>query len=435
MLEKDHLKLKEESEHPTIRVADESEAGAEPSKLVDPKPEASTESDGRSASVTMPENNVEPLPPDSSNTSSEALSSSHPSHISEQELLGLAMHPHASESDWLKACAELNRREQLPPVPSKDKKSGNTVGLFVAISAIILATGIACGFYFAQSHKPGQPAVALKIKFPAKPTDYMHSSAGIQKYKLKLRARVVVANAIAENEWSDSEAAKNLHVDPQVISDLLRDIPSKISLEQLSEMAMLMGKPVGALISNQQNVVYTLSSPPESELRESLAYYTRAIGLGNNSASEFRERARVHDRLKQFDLAIADCDRCLEMDPSNLDLRETRAMVYWHAGKNEDALKDFAEILRRSPNYDCYQNRAIVYGSMGDYKNALKDSSEAIARMNEQRPGPYSNRADWEEKLGMTKEAIADYKKAIESDPTYKHAYERIDALQKLSSK
>jgi tetratricopeptide (TPR) repeat protein len=433
MLDENRLKLKEESDHPTVRVADDSKTSTDSTDLASSGAEPNIDNLAPKSSLDPNGDEARPAQ-DISNASTEALHLSHPSQISEQELLGLAMHPHAPESEWLKACAELNRREQLPPLPG-NKKSSNQLGLFVTICAIILSTGIACAVYFAQPRKVVQPANTIKVKMPAKPTAYMHMSSEYQRMVLSARAKIVVANAIVEKEWTEAEAAENLHVEPQVISDILRDNPTKLSVEELSEMAMLMGKPAIALVPEQSGMIYSPGLPPKSELNESLTFYTRAINLGNRSLGEYEHRAQVHDKLKQYDQAIADYDRCLEIDPKDSNAREMRAMVNWHAGRFEAALKDFSDLLKLAPEYDCYQSRAIVYESMGDYKNALKDDAEAISRMKELRPGPFSNRAALEEKLGMTKEAIADYKKAIEADPTYKPAYERIEALQKLSSK
>ncbi len=423
--EEEKVSLKEHLAQPTLRVGDDAElADAESPPAEKAAANQSSESSPAEMSTAT----------QSSKSSATNLADAMCVGLPEQELLGIAMHPHASESDWLKACAELNRREQLPPVPKREQDQGKRKILIFGVAAAVLILGISAWFQSKPSPQAISKADAVKIKVPVKPTPYTIAASGYQKQLLHNRAIVAVANSIAENEWSDAEAAKNLRVSEQSIHHLMRAEDTDFSIDQLTEMLMIMGKAPSSLNVQGNDWSYTLrAGGHQQDSRDAVTYYTRAISLGNNSVEVYRQRASEHLDLSEYDLAIADYNRCVESDK---DILEDRAMAYCRAGNYNAALRDCDELLKYKPNYDLYQNRALIYQLKGDSKNALKDCNESIARMTKQRPGPFWNRAKIEEQLGMYKEAVSDYRKTLESDPTYPDALKKIEELKtKLASK
>jgi Tfp pilus assembly protein PilF len=50
------------------------------------------------------------------------------------------------------------------------------------------------------------------------------------------------------------------------------------------------------------------------------------------------------------------------------------------------------------------------------------------------RPGPYINRANVYLQMNRPKDALADFEKAVEKDPTYDSAHKRIEELKKQIS-
>jgi tetratricopeptide (TPR) repeat protein len=261
---------------------------------------------------------------------------------------------------------------------------------------------------------------------------YHLSSAKAQAADLKSLVVVKLSRAFDERGFSQRQAAEYLRVSQPRISDLMRGNTNLFSLDTLIEWMLALDKPVTITFDFKKE--WGRSSPQEwseEDWCDKLAYLDKVIKYNPDNREACRQRAYCHYRLKQYDRSIADYGRCLEIDAADHKALQMRAMVYSHAGHNEAALKDFDELLRQSPDHDAYQNRALVYLAMNDLENALKDCSEAIARMKTQRPGPYWNRAVINEKLGRYDEAIADCRKVLESDPTYKIAIEKIEALQK----
>lgn len=282
--------------------------------------------------------------------------------------------------------------------------------------------------------------------YPSKPTDYMRDSAGYQSWELKLRASAILANAIAENEWSEAEAAANLKVSEKDIYNLMRDYPERLSMDKLYEMLITMGKSP-ALIYPEQDIRYSPEkegNPDEipyfrraillgSNTPDEIPYFTRAILLRNNKNTQrvYEDRAHAHEKRGEWDLAIADYSHCLQMKPDNSELLACRGQAHRLSGNYQAALNDLNESIRKSPCSGAYLIRANVYTCMGDFKQALRDCNEGIAKMDKQSPHAYSNRALVEERLGMTKEAIADYRKALEVDPSETRVGDRLKVLEK----
>lgn len=434
MGENEKMKFKElQLEQPTIIAADsddEAHAQAKPTVDVSSDKDLLTKSDqqgqnpGQKGSRLQDRENQPQAESNSVNTA-----------LPEKELLGLAMHPNTPESEWLKACNELNRREQLPQLPESSAIKRKRIP-FAFVLLAIAGCVMAAWCYFSFSHTKAVPPVvspakessALPVKLPAKPTDYMRASSESQKRELNRRARIAVANTIAEKEWTDAEAASNLNLSKQVIADLMEANPVSLSVEDLSQLLTLMGKPANFL-APAKSVQFTFTPPAAQENKDEIAYYTRAIDRGNHKIGLYFNRASAHSYLKEYDLAIADYSRCVEMGDQNA--LEMRGLVYYQMGNYQAALKDMNTYMSLSPDNDAYQNRALVYDAMGDLPNALKDCTESITRMKTQRPGPYVNRAGIEERLGKLKEALADYEKTVELDPTYTSAIEKVTELKK----
>ena len=134
--------------------------------------------------------------------------------------------------------------------------------------------------------------------------------------------------------------------------------------------------------------------------------------------------------LKQYDLAIGDYTRCIELEPERSGPLANRVGVYRDAGHLFLALRVCVELLRRFPDYNAYQNRSLIYLAMQDYERALTDMDRAI-ELDPDRPGPWINRAFLFQKLGRFEEARRDFERTLEIDPTSQGAR---DALSKLSN-
>ncbi len=70
---------------------------------------------------------------------------------------------------------------------------------------------------------------------------------------------------------------------------------------------------------------------------------------------------------QQWEQALTNCDRAIELNPSTVASRYTRAMVLREMGRNEEALEEFKRVLELDPLHeDAMQNAGYISALLGD---------------------------------------------------------------------
>jgi|GEM_PF-4802139 len=331
--------------------------------------------------------------------------------LSDAELISLAKHPNTAESDWLRACTELNQRQAMQAsIPAGLNKKMLSA---IAVMTLVILTAISI-WQFAPASKALLDLNSAKASIP-----YLLSSSQKRSDELTERAVIRLAQAIVERGWSESIAASYLAVNQSDIARLIRDPKTSFSMTELNTMLFALG----------QSTQFP-ETPTAKELQQTVAYFTRLIDTSPTNGAALRKRAGAYESLHQYDLAIADLARCIAIEPNIPGPRNNLALIYYEAGRHHEALQQFNDLHVLFPTYNIFQNRALVYSALEQYDKAIDDSTMAIRLMQSQRPGPYWNRAMDSEKLHKFADAIADYKKVLEIDPTYQSASERITYLK-----
>ena len=88
-----------------------------------------------------------------------------------------------------------------------------------------------------------------------------------------------------------------------------------------------------------------------SENEEAIACYTKSVLLESNAES-YANRAMASIRLSDYDLAIEDCTKAIEIKPAYLKPLARRGMVYHKTGRYEEAIADFRACVQLDPNSD-----------------------------------------------------------------------------------
>ena len=82
--------------------------------------------------------------------------------------------------------------------------------------------------------------------------------------------------------------------------------------------------------------------------------------------------------LSNYDVAIANSNQAIQLNPEHPGVRQCRAMCYLHKRDYELALVDFDKVIQISPRYaDAYYNRGVTYYYKRDYDRALADFDKA----------------------------------------------------------
>ncbi len=137
----------------------------------------------------------------------------------------------------------------------------------------------------------------------------------------------------------------------------------------------------------------------------------------------YANRGIAFTSLGQWNNAINDFNRVIEMDPKYGWGYSDRGVAYQNTNQWDKSIDDFSKAIEiDSDNLDAYAGRGVSYGVLGQMDKAIADFSRTI-QINPKYTKGYSNRGVTYANLGYPDKAIADYSKAIELDPGYRDAY------------
>ena len=100
--------------------------------------------------------------------------------------------------------------------------------------------------------------------------------------------------------------------------------------------------------------------------------YTQAIEINpenTETGNIYEARGQVHMRFKDYDAAIADLDRAIQLKPNKISALEERAKLHEQLGDKQAARKD-------------WENIAQLYQEQGDV-NSSKLALENIRKLQE----------------------------------------------------
>jgi tetratricopeptide (TPR) repeat protein len=165
-----------------------------------------------------------------------------------------------------------------------------------------------------------------------------------------------------------------------------------------------------------------------AELRQAIAFFDAALGSVMEGAhitpwEAYIWRANCYALLGEYDVALQDYNRALELNPGDASGFHNRAVTHFHLGDHQAAIADYTQAIHIEPDLTiAYFNRAISHSSLGDHQAAVADYTEAI-RIKPDYAEAYFNRAAAYKDLGDQSAAIADYTQAVRIKPDYADAY------------
>jgi tetratricopeptide (TPR) repeat protein len=136
----------------------------------------------------------------------------------------------------------------------------------------------------------------------------------------------------------------------------------------------------------------TKEQPPKLESAE--AYYNRGLTYGKKG---------------QYDRAISDFNKAIELNPKYAMAFNDRGVAYFYKGQCDKAISDYNKAIEIDPEYyKAYSNRGNAYLYKGQINQAIPDYNKAI----ELNPGyalAYNNRGNVYLNKGQFDQAISDY--------------------------
>ena len=154
---------------------------------------------------------------------------------------------------------------------------------------------------------------------------------------------------------------------------------------------------------------------------------TNVISLGTDAGQKlaiaYGRRGNVYHDKGEYDRAIADYTKALEINPRDAVAYNNRGIAYRAKGDNESAIADYSKAIEMNPrDAVAYNNRGIAYRAQSDNDRAIADHAKAIA-IDPELVSAYNNRGIAYRIKGDNDSAIADHAKAIEIDAEFFSAY------------
>ena len=160
-----------------------------------------------------------------------------------------------------------------------------------------------------------------------------------------------------------------------------------------------------------------------SDYEGAIADYSRMIEMAPQHAKAYINRGRVKEQLGDHEDAIADYDRAIEINPQHMAAHLDRGRSKEKLGDYKGAIADYDRVIEFNPQHvSAYFGRGYVKEKLGDLPGAIA-SYDRVIEFNPQHAGAYNNRGVAKDKLGHHEKAIADYNQALEINSQYAFAY------------
>lgn len=129
-------------------------------------------------------------------------------------------------------------------------------------------------------------------------------------------------------------------------------------------------------------------------------------------AESYKWRGHAYFTKREYDLAIADFSKAIEIDPAHLPAYYWRAQSYRDKGDYERALADVSEATDIEPNYGvAYEVGGSIYFLKGEHDRAIAEYTRALT-LDPESSEAYCGRARAYAKKGDKGRADADYEAA-----------------------
>ncbi len=159
--------------------------------------------------------------------------------------------------------------------------------------------------------------------------------------------------------------------------------------------------------------------------QQAIADYTRAIEVNPALSEAYHSLALVYSEQSQYEKGITEYTKAIELSPQCAACPyNNRGLAYAHQGDYDKAIADFTTAIQQDPQLFCaYLNRGNAYVELDDCDKAISDYTKAI-ELDSQSACAYANRGNAYQCKGEYGKAIADHTKAIQLDPEWAGSYQ-----------
>jgi tetratricopeptide (TPR) repeat protein/S1-C subfamily serine protease len=242
---------------------------------------------------------------------------------------------------------------------------------------------------------------------------FFYKSSVLRDLNRLEEALIAIDKAIDIEKNSQQENA-NLYSEKGVIlSNLKRYGEAEVAYNQAIKR-----NPRSSFYNNRGLLYYEEGKPDLA-----VADYNKAIALNPNLAQAYNNRGLLYYEEGKPELALADWNKAIDLNPNFAGAYNNRGLLYYEEGSSDLALADWNKAIDLNPNFaGAYNNRGLLYYEEGSSDLALADYNKAID-LNPNLAQAYTNRGLLYYHQGSPELALTDYNKAIDLNPNLAQAY------------
>lgn len=155
---------------------------------------------------------------------------------------------------------------------------------------------------------------------------------------------------------------------------------------------------------------------------KAIEHFTKQIEQEPTSRHYF-ERGAAHVALADYENAVPDFSKAIELDAKNLPAINDRGTTFRRLGKFEQARADFDTLIKGGVRHPAvYTNRGLAWLDVGNVEQAMTDLHAALELDQKYAPAWEASGA-MREAMGQFAKAIDNYRVAVELDPAFALAW------------
>jgi protein O-mannosyl-transferase len=156
--------------------------------------------------------------------------------------------------------------------------------------------------------------------------------------------------------------------------------------------------------------------------KDNLSLWTDVISKYPEVPVAYNNRALTYKEQGQYDLALADLESALRINPNDVDALCNRGNWYFLRGDHDKALVDLERALSVRAVPTGYNSRGAVHFNKGAFDKALADFNRAV-ELKPDYAEAYLNRANVLSVMQKYDKALADFDTYLAYDPNNAKAY------------
>ncbi len=171
------------------------------------------------------------------------------------------------------------------------------------------------------------------------------------------------------------------------------------------------------------------------ENADALREFEIALSQGFKPLDVYRVRWFLHYEAKDYDAALSDLRKAIEIDPDNQEFKKGMGEIFYAQGRYGESLQIFQSVVVKEPkDGDVYFNIARAQGALGSVREQGTAAQAALANNTHMIGESYFLLADSLQKQGQSEAAIDNYQRAIAAKPENYQAYKNLADLYRSQS-